>query len=223
VSATRSAYGWLLPKSDRHFSQYLSSAPKIEGRRMYQPQHIHAVMEICRRRGIAVDVGAHVGFWSYYLALAFRSVHAFEPSELFAQCFERNVRAKNVVLHRVALGEAACGVELEMDPVNSGATHVRPDAVGGVPMRRLDDYALDEVDLLKVDVEGYEARVLQGARETLLRCRPVVIVEQKDFAGRYGDERFSAADLLRSLGATQLGQVVQDLILGWPDSPAMRG
>src|SRR4051812_27035325 len=104
MTSTRSAYGWLLPKSDRHFSQYLATAPKVEGRRMYQPQHIRSVLDICRSRRLAVDVGAHVGFWSYYLALAYQDVHAFEPSELFAQCFERNVRAKNVVLHRTALG-----------------------------------------------------------------------------------------------------------------------
>ena len=221
MSGTRSVYGWLLPKTDRHFPQYLASAPKVEGRRMYQPQHIQATLEICRARRLAVDVGAHVGFWSYYLALAFQSVHAFEPADLFAFCFERNVRAKNVVLHRVALGEEEASVRIETVADNTGATHVVPAAQGSVRMRRLDDYKLENVDLLKVDVEGYERHVLAGARETLGRCKPVVIVEQKDFASRYGEERFAAADLLRSLGDEQLGQVVQDLIFGWPGSPAL--
>jgi len=164
-----------------------------------------------------------VGFWSYYLALNFRAVHAFEPSEAFAHCFERNVRAKNVVLHRAALGAEEGSVALETVAGNSGATHVRPGAAGDVRMRRLDDYGFENLDLLKVDVEGYERRVLTGARDTLVRCKPVVIVEQKDFASRYGDERFAAADFLRSLGAQQLGQVVQDLIFGWPESAAIAG
>ena len=223
MSGTRSVYGWLLPKTDRHFPQYLASAPKVEGRRMYQPQHIQATLEICRARRLAVDAGAHVGFWSYYLALAFQTVHAFEPADLFAFCFERNVRAKNVVLHRVALGEEEASVQIETVADNTGATHVVPAAQGSVRMRRLDDYKLENVDLLKVDVEGYERRVLVGSRETLSRCKPVVIVEQKEFASRYGDERFAAADFLRSLGAEQLGQVVQDMIFGWPGSPALAG
>ena len=223
MSGTRSVYGWLLPKTDRHFPQYLASAPKVEGRRMYQPQHIQATLNICRARRVAVDVGAHVGFWSYYLALAFQSVHAFEPADLFAFCFERNVRAKNVVLHPVALGEEEASVQIETVADNTGATHVVPAAQGSVRMRRLDDYKLENVDLIKVDVEGYERRVLGGARETLGRCKPVVIVEQKDFANRYGDERFAAADFLRSLGAEQIGQVVQDLIFGWPGSSALVG
>lgn len=216
MTATRSAYGWVLPASDRHFAKYLAGAPKVEGRRMYQAQHIQQSVQFCRLRRAALDVGGHVGFWSYYLALAFQKVHAFEPNELFAQCFERNVRAKGVTLHRVALGETKRKVALEVDPENTGATHVRPGAEGTIPMRRLDDFGFDEVDFIKLDVEGYERRVLEGARETLARCRPVVIVEQKDFAGRYGSERYAAAELLQSLGAALLAQVVQDLIFGWP-------
>ena len=46
MSGTRSVYGWLLPKTDRQFPQYPASAPKVEGRRMYQPQHIQATLEI---------------------------------------------------------------------------------------------------------------------------------------------------------------------------------
>lgn len=223
MTTTRSAYGWVLPGSDRHFREYLASAPKVEGRRMYQPQHIHQALQICRMRRLAVDVGAHVGFWSYYLALSFASVHAFEPNELFAHCFERNVRAKHVVLHRVALGEAEKKVELEVDAQNTGATHVRAGKPGSIPMRRLDDYRLAGIDFLKVDVEGYERLVLDGGRETLARCKPVVIIEQKDFAGRYGAERFAASELLQSLGAVLLAQVVQDFVFGWPDSAAVTG
>jgi FkbM family methyltransferase len=216
MSATRSAYGWVLPASDRHFSKYLSTAPKIEGRRMYQAQHIQQSVQFCTARRTALDVGGHVGFWSYYLATAFAKVHAFEPNELFAQCFERNVRAKKVTLHRVALGETERKIALEVDPENTGATHVRPGAEGEIPMRRLDSFGFDEVDFIKIDVEGFELQVLEGARDTLARCRPVVIVEQKEFASRYGTGQYAAAELLQALGAVVLAQVVKDLVFGWP-------
>lgn len=223
MTATRSAYGWVLPRSDKHFPEYLSQSPKVEGRRMYQAQHIQQSMNLCRSRRVALDVGAHVGFWSYYLAMGFQSVQAFEPSELFASCFVRNVRAKNVVLHRVALGETQKLVGLEITPENTGATHVRLDGSGAIQMRRLDDFALQDVDFIKIDVEGYERLVLEGGRETLLRCRPVVIIEQKEFGLRYGDERFAATQFLTGLGAVVVHQVVKDLILGWPGSPALGG
>jgi FkbM family methyltransferase len=223
MSATRSAYGWVLPASDRHFPKYLSTAPKVEGRRMYQAQHIQQSVQFCALRRTALDIGGHVGFWSYYLATAFAKVHAFEPNELFAQCFERNVRDKNVTLHRVALGETERKIALEVDPANTGATHVRPGGEGDIPMRRLDDFGFDEVDFIKIDVEGFELQVLEGARDTLARCRPIVIVEQKEFAGRYGIGQYAAAELLQSLGAVVLAQVVKDLVFGWPGSPVLGG
>lgn len=223
MSGTRSAYGWVLPATDRHFSKYLSTAPKIEGRRMYQAQHIQRSVQFCALRRTALDVGGHVGFWSYYLAFAFQRVHAFEPNALFGQCFERNVRGEGVTLHRVALGDAERRIALEVDLENTGATHVRPGVEGATPMRKLDGFAFTEVDFIKIDVEGFERLVLEGSRETLARCRPVVIVEQKDFAGRYGHERYAAAEFLQSLGAVVLARVVQDLVFGWPGSPALGG
>src|SRR5919201_3191109 len=56
MSDTRSAYGWVLPSNDRHFAGYLAAAPKVEGRRMYQPQHIQQALDFCHRRRMAVDV-----------------------------------------------------------------------------------------------------------------------------------------------------------------------
>jgi FkbM family methyltransferase len=215
MSLTRSAYGWVLPRSDKHFAAYLASAPKVEGRRMYQPQHIHTAVSFCAQRRVAVDAGAHVGMWSYYLARAFAEVHAFEPAALMAHCFERNVEAKNVTLHRVALGNRSGRAKSELVAENTGASFVSESAEGDVPLKRLDEYRLDSLDLLKVDVEGYERFVLEGARETLLRCRPVVIIEQKAFSERYGVEQYAALEYLESLGAVTLERVLQDFVLGW--------
>src|SRR5687767_1573431 len=216
MSLTRAMYGWTLPRNDKHFVEYLANAPKVEGRRMYQPDHIQCSVGHCRSKRVAVDVGAHVGFWSYYLAMAFQSVHAFEPTQLLSHCFQQNVRAKNVVLHRVALGNSQGTVRIDVEPGNSGATHVEEGAAGDIPLKRLDDFALPDVDFIKIDVEGYERFVLEGAAETLGRCKPVVIVEQKEFSGRYGVTQFAAVEYLQSLGAQVVDQVVKDLVLAWP-------
>ncbi len=44
-------------------------------------------------------------------------------------------------------------------------------------MRRLDDFDFDDVDLIKIDVEGHEAKVIEGAEKTIRRTTPVLIVE----------------------------------------------
>jgi FkbM family methyltransferase len=211
----RTVYGWTLPASDTHFESYLAGTFEVNGRRVYQPDHITRSTALCRRRRVALDVGAHVGMWSFYLAAMFEHVHAFEPSTLLQSCFERNVRAPNATLHKVAVGRSTGSAELRLVPDNTGATHIASDEAGSVPVRPLDGYAFPVVDFLKADVEGFELFVFEGARETLLRCKPIVIFEQKGFAQRFGSGDTDAAAYLQSLGAVQLDAVNKDLIFGW--------
>ena len=143
---------------------------------------------------------------------------AFEPAALMCHCFEKNVEAKNVVLHRVALGNRSGRMKSEVVPDNTGASFVSDSAQGDVPLKRLDEYALEQVDFVKVDVEGYERFVLEGARDTLLRCRPLVLIEQKPFSERYGVAQYDALEYLQSLGAVLVDRVVEDFLLGWSES-----
>lgn len=90
-------------------------------------------------------------------------------------------------LHVPMVGEVALTGEasLERHFVESGTSvELAPEAAGRrvrivertVPVRRLDELALD-VDYVKIDVQGFELRVVRGLRETLARCRPLVMVE----------------------------------------------
>jgi hypothetical protein len=117
----------------------------------------------------------------------------------------------------VALGSRAGRVEMEVLVENTGMTHVRAGAGGSTPMETLDAFGIADVDLVKIDVEGYERFVLEGARQTLLRYKPVVIVEQKSGSDRYAVDRLAALRYLESLGAGVVDRVVDDFIMAWPD------
>ena len=80
-------------------------------------------------------------------------------------------------------------------------------------MNRLDDFELKNVDFIKVDVEGYEYFVISGAIETITRCRPVIIVEQKAGFERYGLSDKQAVALLKSLGYVEKEVLVGDHIM----------
>jgi len=82
-------------------------------------------------------------------------------------------------------------------------------------IKKLDDYELTDVDFIKIDVEGYENQVVLGAKETLLRNKPIIIVEQKGFSNRFNESQFEAIDTLKSYGAKVIDQVVKDFILSW--------
>ena len=211
-------YGWWLPKEDQHFEGYFSQSVQVGDKRLYQPQHIDRCFHhIKNRKHTAIDIGGHCGFWSFYLGGNFKKVYAFEPVEIFRECFKKNIPHENVELLPVALGNENGFVSMNVELENTGATHVSSNTndLNKVELKKLDDYELTDVDFIKIDVEGYENQVVLGAKETLLRNKPIIIVEQKGFSNRFNESQFEAIDTLKSYGAKVIDQVVKDYILSW--------
>lgn len=208
-----------LPDGEKHFPEWMNrNGELVDGRGTYQIQKLRASMEHVRGTHVAVDVGAHVGLWSMHLAKHFENVLAFEPVAQFRECFERNVTDAGVKLYAMALGSAPGKVRMVIDPADTGGTHVDATAEEGtVILETLDNFELARCDFLKIDCEGYELQILEGARETLLRCRPCVIVEQKahKLGVNYGIKGTPAVDYLKDLGMTQRRVMSGDYILSW--------
>jgi FkbM family methyltransferase len=115
-------------------------------------------------------------------------VTCFEPApgvaELAAHNLALNGAAHNCTLYQAALADAPGAGRLRCYHGNNGRRHlVRPGAtttrgtIVPVPVATLDGFGFDDVDGVKVDVEGAELLVLRGAAQTIARCRPVVQVE----------------------------------------------
>ena len=130
-----------------------------------------------------IDAGAHIG--THTLSLAALAgpegrVYAFEPQKKIYRELVHNLRlngVSNVVPLRFALGRNA-GV-IEMSPTVSGNEGSTAVGRGGdkAELRAIDSFAFDNVSFIKIDVEGYEDEVLEGARLTIARHRPVILVE----------------------------------------------
>ncbi|MBX3603202.1 MAG: FkbM family methyltransferase [Rubrivivax sp.] len=203
----KQALGWWFPDHEQHLIAWMEDAGnriEINGRPAYQgKKQLAALATVARMKRsplrMAVDVGGHVGLWSYNLAPAFQAVLAFEPVHTMRECFERNVTAENVEVLPIALGAEDGSVSMHTTPHSTGDSWVAGD--GPIQMRTLDSFNLSAVDFVKIDCEGYEELVLRGAVETIQRCRPVIIVEQKrDMATRFGLKPQGAVQLLRQLG-----------------------
>ena len=210
--------GWWFPDSEDHFPKMLKKSTDKGGPAEYQYQVRDRSMTYVKRCGVALDIGANVGLWSRSLCKHFTTVIAFEPVAMFRECLIRNVVADNLHVKDFALGDKRTTATMIITEGNTGHTHINPSSIGqgDIQVYRLDDLDLDTVDYIKIDCEGYEYRILQGAEETIRRCRPVVVVEQKPhdaYSSQYGQH--AAIELMRSWGMTRLDQVKDDWIMGW--------
>jgi FkbM family methyltransferase len=210
--------GVWLPANEKHLIDMMEvhQRREIDGQLTYQYHKLERALALvpADRRRRCVDVGAHVGLWSKELVKAFQFVMAFEPNPVVADLWLWNVTAKNAHLRQVALGKGEGSVGLKIYDGHSGHTQV--SGAGDTPMRSLDSFGFVDVDLIKIDVEGHELAVVKGAIETLKRCRPVVVVEQKGEDGRLGLKKDGALAWLQALGMQSADCIGGDYFLVWP-------
>jgi FkbM family methyltransferase len=227
--------GVWLPANETHFEDWMRNSKRartVDGRLTYQYHKLEAAMrrQPPERRRVCLDIGAHVGLWSMWLARAFERVQAFEPVPAFADIFPFNVSGENVTLHRVALGDGEGTVSITVPEGETGNAHVAiegkhpgtrygsggHDTWHGVPLRRLDSFGLTRVDFIKIDVEGFERQVIAGAEQTIKTCKPNMVIEQKGNESAYGEPRDAGRRLLESWGMRSLDVLSGDHIMGWP-------
>jgi len=138
-----------------------------------------------------VDVGAHIGTWAVRATRTFRAVVAFEPNVETNRILRTTVKMNelsNISVHQIALSNVS-----SERIVSAGNSISRKRAEFRVPVRTLDSFKL-KPSLLKIDTEGDELLVLQGAVETLKK-RPRLLIEThspellsktRDYLGSYG-------------------------------------
>lgn len=214
----REHYGWHFPDFETHFPQMLKKSVDRGGPAEYQLPVRKRSIELCNRRGTALDVGANVGLWSRDLVDNFTKVIAFEPVAIFRECLTRNVSGNNFFVSPLALGDTDTFGTMIITEGNTGHSHLDPATMGmgEITVVKLDNLKIENVDYIKIDCEGFEYRVLQGAEQTIKTCKPIVVVEQKPHAA-YSDQysQHAAVDLLQSWGMVRLDQVKDDWIMGW--------
>jgi FkbM family methyltransferase len=178
--------------------------------REWEPHVREAIERAAQPDGIAIDAGAYIGIHTLTMARWFGMVHAFEPQCGIYHALCGNLALNgctNVIAHNAALYDHAGLVRLASQERQETATPLKDgqpdyphianaaalafdfvaDGVGDVQAVPLDDIALENVRLIKVDTQGADLRVLQGAADTIRRCRPIVLFEwERDLGQQHG-------------------------------------
>lgn len=168
------------------------------------------------RRRTCLQAGGNVGVYANALAAEFEQVVTVEPDPENWQCLQHNL-LPGVQSHHACLGAmytpAGWGTyRPERETTNYGATCVRSTTEGGVPMFTIDSWQFQDLDFLMLDIEGYEQPALEGAVQTLARCRPVIAVELKGLGAPHGWPDAMTHDWLRAHGYQQAVTIGRDYI-----------
>ena len=145
----------------------------------------------------ALDIGCRVGEFSRYLHLDFEHVYAFDP--VLSAKFAFNVDLRKVTHYHCALGDETGEIRM-FDGTHSEREGIRPRMV---PVHVLDDFEFQDVDYIKIDVEGFEKKVLIGGKKTIECCNPVIVIEQNHVVLE-GEQRYSAKEYLEGIGYRQV-------------------
>ena len=144
---------------------------------------------LCSPYGNSIDVGANLGLYSFQISKYTKQLHAFEPNP-YPLRYLKKLNKGNTKIYPIAIGSVNDKVELFIPKnpkgwTSNGASLRQLDLGKGMKLqvacRTLDSFDFKDVELIKIDVEGCEQDVIDGAMNTIKNWLPNIIIENEIF------------------------------------------
>ena len=195
--------GFWVPSNDVHIEDWKSGKPFTQNKCLLQ------FLDYCKlenkKFNHILDIGAWVGTWSMAMNQYCGRVIAFEPDSLHYECLVKNT-SDDIETHQLAVGAEQKMISLSEDDFTQSR---RVIGDGTIPMINIDSLGLEDIDLIKIDVEGCEMEVLKGAENTLKNIQ-YIMIELNNNTKKYGSSNKIIEKYIRSLGFKLLME-------HWPD------
>lgn len=158
----------------------------VDNNNFYEIDLLEKLQPYIKKNAVILDIGANIGNHSVYWAVRSdaKKIYSFEPVEDFFKILKRNVEINQVnnkvKIFNVGLSDQKINGSIShYDPTNIGGTAIKQDLNGNLALDKLDNIKIEEdtIDFVKIDVEGHEFQVLQGAEKTLKKYKPTIFIE----------------------------------------------
>lgn len=158
---------------------------KISGN---EENEIKLLQELIDKGSNVIDIGANRGNYSYALNKLKCNIIIFEPNSYCYKILKKWAEnKKNIILYNIALSDTRGYKELYIPIDKLGILHDASASLNiqnsnsnvkqRVELKKLDDYNLSNIDFIKIDVEGHENSVINGAINTIKSNKPTIIIE----------------------------------------------
>lgn len=221
---------WWICDEEQNMMKFTEKAKR--GDLTWQGRFPEYLLKFVKESKVFVDIGANYGFMSTALATVFDEVHSFEVIPKTYDCLVKNIKGfDNITAHPCGLGNIESSMLAKRRLKTAGHSQVVNDPeqiklyrekrhpkqhmveLFEIPIKTLDSFNFERIDLLKIDVEGFEEYVLQGAVNTLTRCNPVVALEITREKKTTVIRNIDCLEFMKELGYNLIDQRKDDFIL----------
>ncbi|MDC1366187.1 FkbM family methyltransferase [Pelagibacterales bacterium] len=164
----------------------------------YRNPELKLIKSLVNKDRDSIDIGANLGLFTYFMSRASKHVFAFEPNP-YPLANLKSLVDKNVTILPIALGNSDGPIKIKIPhhengwSSNGASLSPRSEVPGElieIQCRKLDSLNINNIGLIKIDVEGFEIEVLKGAKETILRNKPTMIIENESVHTKDTNELF---------------------------------
>lgn len=179
------------------------------------------VIPYVNTKNIMIQAGGNCGFILDKFIDHFNVIYTFEPDPINFYCLNQNITAKNVIKLQSCLSDSVQPLLTQQlirknNPHDTGGVYV--SGFGLTPSLTIDNLNLPDCNLIQLDVEGYEYKVLLGAIETINKFKPTLCIEFcEKWLNRYGDNALKINIFLSNLGYIQVDEYGMDRIFTYKE------
>lgn len=181
--------GWAIVDRDTHLGRWVEEHKRLDFDQNALPQ----MLPYIKPGSVVLDIGANIGCYAYAFSKIATNVICFEPNTEIFKCLKFNFRnMPSVVCFNNAISDGRYCYDSVCDNDNLGMSYIVKNEQSGNSSYALDDTEVlnamvsktmsDDFDIsfIKIDVEGYELKVLKGAEKTISIHKPVMVIEIND-------------------------------------------
>ena len=164
----------------------------------YRSPELSLISNLVKNNQNSIDIGANLGLFTFFMSRASKHVFAFEPNPYPLENL-KGLADSNVTVLPIALGNNDGPVEIKIPHHRKGwssngaslaSKEINDGKIINIQCRKLDSLNIENIGLIKIDVEGFEIEVIRGAKDTILKNKPVMIIENETVHTKDTNELF---------------------------------
>lgn len=181
------------PDNTEYFWPYIDRFSFDHQIKTYKPV-IDEVSKNCKNFRTVLQAGGNCGIYTNEYARRFKNVYTFEPDMTNMKCLTLNcINSSNIVKFQACLGDehSLTSIQNPLELMDTGGIHVKTynessekdmtvESEKRIPILKIDDLSLEDLDLIHLDIEGYELYALRGGIETIEKFKPTIVLEIVD-------------------------------------------